>query len=286
MIIVLLILALIICFLWRLKVNVKVIKRNEELKAENNSYIEQNRLIKQEIEDKKKQLADEFNDYREAKKTAYEAECQLMDKTIEIRREQVQHLIDTLEENSKQEEIKYNSKIDNLKQNYESLIKPLSEMEKTKLERAFYSIQVDDNAKEDISYLLKEVEPHITNKDLIPKLIWSEYIQKPTVELMKRIEMADTPGIYKITNLNNGKVYIGQSTKIKSRCQDHIKGALGISSIADQKIHHAMAEEGIWNFSFEKLCECEKSQLNEKEKFYIEFFNANNYGYNLTKGNG
>ena len=46
-----------------------------------------------------------------------------------------------------------------------------------------------------------------------------------------------------------------------------------------------MAEEGIWNFSFEKLCECEKSQLNEKEKFYIEFFNANNYGYNLTKGN-
>lgn len=284
--IVVLVIALIICFCWRLRVNKKVLKRNEELKAENNLYVEQNNAIKQEIEENKKRLTDEFNDYREAKKTAYEAECQLMDRTIEIRREQIQHLLETLEENSKQEEIKYNSKIDSLKQNYESLIQPLSEMEKTKLERAFYAIQVDDSAKNDISYLLKEVEPHISNKDLIPKLIWSEYIQKPTNDLMKRIGMTDTPGIYKITNLNDGKVYIGQSTKVKSRCQDHIKGALGISSIADQKIHRAMAEEGIWNFSFEKLCECEKAQLNEKEKFYIEFFNANVYGYNLTKGNG
>ena len=47
-----------------------------------------------------------------------------------------------------------------------------------------------------------------------------------------------------------------------------------------------MAEEGLWNFTFEKLCECSKEKLNEKEKFYIEFFKANEYGYNQTKGNG
>lgn len=45
-----------------------------------------------------------------------------------------------------------------------------------------------------------------------------------------------------------------------------------------------MAEEGIWNFTFELLEECSRDKLNEREKYYIDFYKSNLYGYNLTKG--
>ena len=45
-----------------------------------------------------------------------------------------------------------------------------------------------------------------------------------------------------------------------------------------------MLEEGLWNFTFEKICYCNKEELNEKEKYYIEFFDTTNYGYNIKAG--
>ena len=101
---------------------------------------------------------------------------------------------------------------------------------------------------------------------------------------MKRLNIEDKPGIYKITNINTNKCYIGKSTKVRQRLIDHIKGAIGISSISDQKIHTAMRDEGIWNWQFEKICDCEKEKLSEMEKYYIDFFKAQEYGYNVVSG--
>ena len=91
-------------------------------------------------------------------------------------------------------------------------------------------------------------------------------------------------GIYKITNLKDNKIYIGQSTDIKTRWSNHIKAALKIDSIAHSRVHDAMGEEGIWNFTFELLEQCPKEKLNEREKYYIEFYQSNIYGYNKTAG--
>jgi excinuclease UvrABC nuclease subunit len=52
-------------------------------------------------------------------------------------------------------------------------------------------------------------------------------------DTFKRVGIEDKPGIYKITNINTGKPYIGKSTNIKKRLQDHFKSAVGIQSIAD-----------------------------------------------------
>ena len=167
---------------------------------------------------------------------------------------------------------------------YESLIEPLQILEKEKLERLFYCIQINETDKEDIDYLLEVVAPRLKSKDAIPKIVWTEFFQKPTQELMKRLNIEDKPGIYKITNINTNKCYIGKSTKVRQRLIDHIKGAIGISSISDQKIHTAMRNEGIWNWQFEKICDCEKEKLSEMEKYYINFFNAQEYGYNVASG--
>ena len=102
--------------------------------------------------------------------------------------------------------------------------------------------------------------------------------------MLKWTEIDESRGIYKIRNIDNKKCYVSKSTNVKKRLQDHVKGALGISSISDQKIHREMAREGIWNFTFERLCSCEKDELNSKEKEYIAFFNSTQYGYNIASG--
>lgn len=71
---------------------------------------------------------------------------------------------------------------------------------------------------------------------------------------------------------------------MKTRWSNHIKAALGIDSIAHSRVHDAMAAEGIWNFTFELLEQCDASQLNDREKFYIDFYQSNTFGYNKTVG--
>ena len=41
---------------------------------------------------------------------------------------------------------------------------------------------------------------------------------------------------------------------------------------------------GVENFSFEIIEKCPRNQLNEKEKFWIDYFDSKNYGYNATSG--
>jgi hypothetical protein len=45
-----------------------------------------------------------------------------------------------------------------------------------------------------------------------------------------------------------------------------------------------MLEYGLDSFSFELLLECPPEELNEKEKYFIELYNSNIVGYNISKG--
>lgn len=167
---------------------------------------------------------------------------------------------------------------------YCSILEPVRALEREKDEMLYQTIQISEENKQDIAYLLNEVLPVLRHPDILCKLIWSEFIQKPMNEMLARNVIEEVCGIYKITSIENKKCYIGKSLNVKKRLQDHVKGALGIRTISDQKIHREMAREGIWNFRFELLCECEKEELSEKEKYYISYFDSQNYGYNVASG--
>lgn len=92
-------------------------------------------------------------------------------------------------------------------------------------------------------------------------------------------------GIYKITNLLTGDCYIGQAIDINKRWKEHCKCGLGIDTPLGNKLYKAMMDYGLQNFAFEILEECPKQQLNEKEKFFIELYQAKDFGYNATGGN-
>lgn len=76
-------------------------------------------------------------------------------------------------------------------------------------------------------------------------------------------------GIYKITNLLNGKAYVGQSIHIERRWQEHCQPS------ADSAIGKAIQEYGKENFKFEILESFEiedSNQLAEREDYYINFY--------------
>lgn len=89
-------------------------------------------------------------------------------------------------------------------------------------------------------------------------------------------------GIYKITNLLNNKVYIGQSRNISERWRSHRTKY----QTQDYPLYRAIRKYGIDNFSFEVIEECEIDKLNDREIYWIAYYNANNKnnGYNLTEG--
>lgn len=84
-------------------------------------------------------------------------------------------------------------------------------------------------------------------------------------------------GIYKITNKNNGKIYIGQSDNVERRISEHKK--YRIPTIDDY-----INVLGVENFNFEILEECSKEDLDQKEQDYIEKYNSKENGYNIQLG--
>lgn len=91
-------------------------------------------------------------------------------------------------------------------------------------------------------------------------------------------------GIYKITNLKDGKSYVGQSINITKRWNQHKneyqkEGGCPVLYVAIRKYK-------IENFSFEILEECPQELLNEKEIFWIAHYKSNDrdFGYNVLAG--
>lgn len=92
-------------------------------------------------------------------------------------------------------------------------------------------------------------------------------------------------GIYKITNLINNKVYVGQSIAIERRWTQH-KSPYEQQRHPDLPINQAFQKYGVENFKFEVLEECAADELNVKEQQYIELFQSltHQHGYNIRAG--
>ena len=96
-------------------------------------------------------------------------------------------------------------------------------------------------------------------------------------------------GIYKIENLLNHHVYIGQSVNIKERWQEHCRNGLADKNASDKiwynyPIYCAIRKYGLENFTFTILEETSLEELNERERYWINYYNSYHDGYNATTG--
>ncbi len=93
-------------------------------------------------------------------------------------------------------------------------------------------------------------------------------------------------GIYKIENLVNHKIYIGQSVDIKgSRWPSHLY-MLRNGIHYNQYLQNSWNKYGEENFDFSIIEECEAESLDEKEMYYISLYKSylNEFGYNCNLG--
>ena len=133
---------------------------------------------------------------------------------------------------------------------------------------------------------LEIVKRELNKPRILSMLIWKTYYQPIAQKQFPTILQAKTKtGIYKITNIITDECYIGQAVDIYKRWNDHCKCGLGIDTPPGNKLYKSMQEYGLENFTFELLTECKQSELNEKEKYFIELYQANIYGMNSTGGN-
>lgn len=92
------------------------------------------------------------------------------------------------------------------------------------------------------------------------------------------------PYIYKIINQQNGKIYIGKTVEsVENRFKRHCRDCQ-LDTVSHRPLYSAMKKYGIENFQVETIEECEISILNEREKYWIEFFQSFKNGYNATLG--
>ena len=79
---------------------------------------------------------------------------------------------------------------------------------------------------------LRGIEPYFRNSRPISKIIWESYYKDSFSALLARLvpEKNSVSGIYKITNLTNDKVYIGQSVNLAERLRTHVKAGVGIDA--------------------------------------------------------
>lgn len=91
-------------------------------------------------------------------------------------------------------------------------------------------------------------------------------------------------GIYKITNIKNGKIYIGQASNIWDRIRGGYLYALPKNKCHNKPLQRAWNKDGGENFCIEIIEFCDIEKLNEREQYWIDItqcFN-NKIGYNIA----
>lgn len=241
----------------------------------------------QRLENQLKSKEEYLNKYYDSiKKESQQAFNNYQDILDESYRKQEQNFITKISK-LKTEQESVQNKLDQLKNTYQiAVAAQLREKEEWNKWR-FYTIHISKNQANDITKL-QEWKKDLYDPSIVSKVIWSTYIIKPAGDLCNRVVgPGKVCGIYKITDKNTGKVYIGQSVDISNRFKTHIKCGLGIDTppASANKLYKAMQNSSLQYWTFEVIEKCSSGKLNEREKYWIDFYQSDKLGLNSTKGN-
>lgn len=275
---------------------------NEKISNLNNDY---NSLIKEIdfLKDKKKILDDNYQQASlnaemycqkanelASEKFAQSAE-QMAQKYQQAEDNYQQEYLKVIEESTKeytnliiqkQEELnKISQELVEAKAKQNAIVEANKRAEEVKQKEQFYKLNLSEIDIEEIKKL-RSIIPYLRSAEPINKVIWKVYYEKSYTDLIGRvIGQGIHTGIYKITNIENQKCYIGQAVNIADRWKQHIKRGVGAEAPTRNKLYPAMYELGPEQFTFEILEECDKSLLDSREDYWQEFYQAKEFGYSI-----
>jgi hypothetical protein len=164
---------------------------------------------------------------------------------------------------------------------YSAAVEEYKRAQEMETKQMFYRLQLSHVDIEEIAKIA-EVGQYLRDSRPISKVIWAVYYNHAYTDLVGRVIGAGRhTGIYKLTNIKNGMVYVGQAVDIAARWKQHIKCALGAENASNNKLYPAMQEVGPENFTFEVIEECEPEELDSREQYWQDFYKAKEFGYSI-----
>ena len=254
------------------------------LKEKEKRYNEVNQDLDLYREGKMKEIDGTAAEYEQRKRQIVEHSIdsyrdQLTEKANQLLREMVGY-----KEETQKEIEQIQAELEEERNKRAAINEEILRQKKLEEQQDFFRIQLNPDDLNDIE-LLRSITPRLRHPEAINKVIWTGYYQKPLAELRKRIlTNGDVSGVYKITRLKTNEIYIGQTTSVDKRWQEHVKSALGVGTLASSQLHRAMAADGCENFTFELLEVVPKDKLRERESYYIDFYDSKTYGLNSVTG--
>ena len=263
----------------RLEVIISDLKNN--LSSINNEITMKQSELKNLEEIYQKQLTDKKETIKQELTDSKNKQIEKMQQELKDYSDNIKSQKEKIEKEYQAEVSNFNNILQDYKSKRESIIKISKEEEEMRENAKFYTLHISPNDIADIE-ILERVKPSLSRPDILSKLIYKTYYEKPYTDLVGRvIGNEKVTGIYKITNLTNNKVYIGQAVDIAERWRQHIKRAVGAEPMTTNKLYPIMQETGPYNFSWQIVEECKKEELTAKEKYWIQYYDGQGYGYNI-----
>ena len=247
--------------------------------------------IEEKIQRKEQQFNQKYNfeeqaiqsrlkDYENVKRQSIDQQLEFKKLECQKQKDQYEYQLDSL----RQEVQAAAASLQTLKQTRKAAYQSLLRQKEIKSKADDYRLVPSNIELSDIKKLEK-VKMELAKPRILSMLIWQTYWQ-PLAKVKFPIILKDKTkmGIYKITNVETNECYIGQAVDIYKRWSQHCKAGLGIDTPPGNKLYKAIQEYGLQNFTFEILLECNRDELNEKEKYFISLYQADTYGYNSNIG--
>lgn len=298
------------------KQNGEIQTRNEILIGQNNDLLEKNCQLREttsqlKLENDKlllqknstQEQIDSLNHSLQAmEKQACEAAELFFKSKMEVAQENLAQSLEIeaqkYQENVKSFKTQYDETVAEIMKEYKTLEENVSQMKATndaavaaakraeelKDQQDYYRIQLSAADIHEIE-LLRSVEPYLRDKEPLNKVIWKCYYEKPTTDMIGRVIGSGIhTGIYKITEIATGKCYVGQAANLSDRWKQHIKRGVGADAPTRNKLYPAMIAAGPENFTFEVIEECNRTLLDDREKYWTDYFKAQEFGFSIRKG--
>ena len=247
--------------------------------------------IEEKIQQKEQQFNQKYNfeeqaiqsrlkDYENVKRQSIDQQLEFKKLECQKQKDQYEYQLDLL----RQEVQAAAASLQTLKQTRKAAYQSLLRQKEIKNKIDDYRLVPSNVELSDIKKLEK-VKMELAKPRILSMLIWQTYWQ-PLAKVRFPVILKDKTkmGIYKITNIETNECYIGQAVDIYKRWNQHCKAGLGIDTPPGNKLYKAIQEYGLQNFTFEILLECNRDELNEKEKYFISLYQADTYGYNGNIG--
>lgn len=246
-----------------------------------------------DLEEQSKTAADKFyENARQNAQTAFEQEIINLTLNLEEDRKKAKDTylkameecaLDFQKEIDKrnQELIKIQDILDQEKEKVNTAVEAAKRRQEIENQQDFYRLILGAEDVAEIKHL-REVLPYLRDKTPLNKVIYKVYYEKPLSDMIGRVVgTGQHTGIYKITNIDSQKCYVGQAVDIANRWRQHVKRGVGAEDWTRNKLYPAMYSLGVENFTFEIIEECDRSKLNEREDYWQDFFHAKDFGYSI-----